>query len=209
MTAVYGAPLDGVEVVEVPRSLVDVFASAHRRVVNEPAGVHLGDGRVIGGGPRHHETGVPPRSVVEAIDAAVHPVVLAGPGVVLWHAVDGLRALAERACVGVLNTWGAKGVFDWRSPHHLATAGLQAWDFQRGGLADADLIVTTGLDEREVLADWELAPTVDVLPTSLGPLAECIQPRQRDHSATAPGGASPASPRQGGPPRTGRCRRRR
>ena len=62
----------------------------------------------------------------------------------------------------MLNTWGAKGVFDWRSPHHLATAGLQAWDFERGGLADADLIITTGLDEREVLAEWELAPVVDV-----------------------------------------------
>ena len=68
-------------------------------------------------------------------------MVLAGPGVVLHHAVDGLRAFAERASVGVLNTWGAKGVFDWRSPHHLATAGLQAWDFERGGLADADLII--------------------------------------------------------------------
>ena len=51
----------------------------------------------------------------------------------------------------MLNTWGAKGVFDWRSPHHLATAGLQAWDFELGGLADADLIIATGLDEREVL----------------------------------------------------------
>lgn len=180
MAVVYGLPLEGVDVVEVPARLIDVFASAHRRVINEPAGVHLGDGRVTGGGPRRHETGLPPPSVIEAIDAAERPVVLAGPGVVLWHAVDGLRAFAECASVGVLNTWGAKGVFDWRSPHHLATAGLQAWDFERGGLADADLIVTTGLDEREVLAEWELAPVIDVLPSSLAPLAERIHPRRRD-----------------------------
>jgi len=107
-------------------------------------------------------------------------VVLAGPGVVLANAVDGLRALAERASLGVLNTWGAKGVFDWRSRHHLATVGLQAWDFERGGLADADLIITTGLDERELLGHWELAPTVDVRPSSLASAAERVAPRERE-----------------------------
>ena len=46
----------------------------------------------------------------------------------------------------------------------LATVGLQALDFSRGGLADADLIVATGVDEREALADWRLAPVVEVAP---------------------------------------------
>jgi acetolactate synthase-1/2/3 large subunit len=117
--------------------------------------------------------------IANAIDAAGRPVVLAGPGVVREGAVDGLRALAERASVGVLNTWGAKGVFDWRSPHHLATVGLQARDFERGGLADADLIVTTGLDDRELLGDWRLAPGIDVPPSSLATLARHITPRSR------------------------------
>jgi thiamine pyrophosphate-dependent acetolactate synthase large subunit-like protein len=177
---VYGRPLAGIDVIEVPSSLVDVFRRAHRRVVNEPAGIHMGDGRIIGGGARRHETGPPLPSTVDAIDSAERVVVLAGPGVVLWHAVDGLRACAERASVGVLNTWGAKGVFDWRSPHHLATVGLQARDFELGGLADADLIVTTGLDEHEVRGDWRLAPTVDVLPSSLAALAERVIPRDRE-----------------------------
>ena len=79
-------------------------------------------------------------------------MVLAGPGVVLAATRStGCGRSPTRASLGVLNTWGAKGVFDWRSPHHLATVGLQAWDFERGGLADADLIIATGLDEREVL----------------------------------------------------------
>src|SRR5262249_44609558 len=82
-----------------------------------------------------------------------------GPGVVADGAVPGLHALAAAAHVGVLNTWGAKGVFDWRSRHHLATAGLQARDFPLGGMAGADLIVATGLDGREVAeAAWRLAP---------------------------------------------------
>jgi acetolactate synthase-1/2/3 large subunit len=120
-----------------------------------------------------------PRAAIEAIDVAERPIVLAGPGV-LQGAVDGLRAVAERANLGVLNTWGAKGIFDWRSPHHLATVGLQAWDFERGGLGEADLIVTTGLDEREALGDWRLAPSVDVEPPFLAEVAAHIASRERE-----------------------------
>ncbi len=118
--------------------------------------------------------------VADAIDAADRPVVLAGPGVVLDGAVEGLRSLAERAGVGVLNTWGAKGVFDWRSPHHLATAGLQERDFERGGLADTDLIVATGIDDREAVAEWRLASVVEVPPAHLQEVAGGIRPRRRD-----------------------------
>jgi hypothetical protein len=73
----------------------------------------------------------------------------------------------------VLNTWGAKGVFDWRSRHHLATAGLQARDFELGGLAEADLVIATGLDPAE--APPELlggSRLLGVPPAALDPLAE-------------------------------------
>jgi thiamine pyrophosphate-dependent acetolactate synthase large subunit-like protein len=149
---------------DIPDALADVFAEARRRVL----GLWAAPPRVT-----------VPREVVAAIDRAERPVVLAGPGVVLQHAVDGLRALATKGSFGVLNTWGAKGVFDWRSPHHLATAGLQAWDFERGGLADADLIIATGIDQREALAEWRLAPVVELASTSLQAVAERIQPCER------------------------------
>ena len=105
--------------------------------------------------------------------AARSPVVLAGPDVIRNHAVPGLSALAASANLGVLNTWGAKGVLDWRSRHHWATVGLQARDFELGGLAGADLIVATGLDTDESPDErWHLAPSIVALPCSLGPLAE-------------------------------------
>ena len=195
MPVVYGVPLDGVEVVEVPFEAGHVFA-AHRRVVNEPAGVHLGDGTSRRRGVHHERTRA---SVIEAIDAAERPVVLAGPGVVLHHAVEGLRALRRAASVGVLNTWGAKGVFDWRSPHHLATAGLQARDFERGGLADADLIIATGLDEREVLAEWRARAggrRGAVVARAAGRAHPAA--RARDHGATAPRGARARHPGRAG-----------
>ena len=82
----------------------------------------------------------------------------------------GLHALAAAGSLGVLNTWGAKGVFDWRSRHHLATAGLQARDFELGGVAVADLVLVTGLDP----AEGTVAATrvVEVAPGSLDLLAE-------------------------------------
>lgn len=113
--------------------------------------------------------------VLATVTAARRPVVLAGPGVVRAGAaaVAGLRALAASASVGVLNTWGAKGLFDWHSPHHLATAGLQARDFVLAGVAEADLIVATGVDPYEAHPElWQLAPYVEVEPAALASLAE-------------------------------------
>ena len=109
------------------------------------------------------------------INDSARPVVLAGPGVVRDGCVEGLQALAAALSAGVLNTWGAKGVFDWRSPHHLATAGLQRDDWKLGGLADADLIIATGLDPDETKGEWRLAPVVEVDTRDLAGLAEQVE----------------------------------
>jgi hypothetical protein len=115
----------------------------------------------------------PADETVETVGAAATVLLLAGPGVIGHMAVPGLHDLAVSAGVGVLNTWGAKGVFDWRSQHHLATIGLQADDFVLSGLDEADLIIATGLDQAESPEErWRLAPAVTVPPAGLAPLAE-------------------------------------
>ena len=91
----------------------------------------------------------PDPSVVADLAAAWPVVVLAGPDVIGRRAVGGLRALAAAGRLGVLNTWGAKGVFHWRSRHHWATVGLQELDFELGGLPGADVVLAVGLDEAE------------------------------------------------------------
>lgn len=107
---------------------------------------------------------------IDDVDGRV--VVLAGPGVIDADAVDGLRAFAAAGNLGVANTWGAKGVFSWDSPHHLGTCGLQARDFELLGFGDANAIVTTGLDDDESPhARFALAPVIDVGPAELGALA--------------------------------------
>jgi thiamine pyrophosphate-dependent acetolactate synthase large subunit-like protein len=109
-------------------------------------------------------------------------VMLAGPGVVRaaggpWgDTVKGLRSLAGAAGVGVVNTWGAKGVFTWDSPQHLGTAGLQADDFELLGFRDAQLIVATGVD-RDESADqrFALSPVVDISPVHLAGAASRLR----------------------------------
>ena len=98
---------------------------------------------------------------------------LAGPGVLRDRAVDGLRELAAAAHIGVANTWGAKGVFNWDSPHHLGTCGLQADDFELLGFADLDLLWIVGLDPAESPPDrYELgARVVPIQPADLGAFA--------------------------------------
>ena len=119
----------------------------------------------------------PGPDAVAHLDAARAPAVLVGPGVAEPSLVPGLHALAAAGGFGVLNTWGAKGVFDWRSRHHLATVGLQDEDLDRGGLAGADLLVAAGLDPREVPGGgWDGCPVVTLAPGSLGPAAEALAP---------------------------------
>jgi hypothetical protein len=112
--------------------------------------------------------------------AAGSAVILAGPGVVERGAVTGLHDLAISAGLGVLNTWGAKGVFHWRSQHHLATVGLQAEDFILAGLADVDLVIASGLSQSES-PDWRWQlgpPNLWIEPAALASFAEHCGPRR-------------------------------
>jgi thiamine pyrophosphate-dependent acetolactate synthase large subunit-like protein len=102
-------------------------------------------------------------------------VVLAGPGVLRDDAIDGLHALAARLGAPVANSWGAKGVFPWDSPHHMGTVGLQAQDFPLLALDRFDLLVTTGVDPDETPPERYAAgapPAVDVAPAQLEAVAD-------------------------------------
>jgi Thiamine pyrophosphate enzyme, central domain len=107
-----------------------------------------------------------------ALERAGRLVVLAGPGVIDDNRVADLRAFAAAGDLGVANTWGAKGVFAWDSPHHLGTCGLQADDFELLGFAAADAIVVVGADPDESPSErLALAPRVDVEPAALAAAA--------------------------------------
>jgi hypothetical protein len=122
-------------------------------------------------------------------------VVLAGPRVIDDDAVEGLRAFAAAGSLGVANTWGAKGVFSWDSPHHLGTCGLQAHDFELLGFGDADTIVTTGLDANESPPDRVgLAPVLDIPPRELAQVAGHVRATEALDNRLYPALAAVAQP---------------
>jgi hypothetical protein len=115
---------------------------------------------------------------VGRVDGGSDVVLLVGPGVT--GAVGGLHALADAGALGVINTWGAKGVFDWRSRHHWATVGLQARDFELAGVPTAGLVVAAGVDAREAPPDrWSAGPHLVVDPAVLGAVAARWRPADR------------------------------
>jgi acetolactate synthase-1/2/3 large subunit len=110
---------------------------------------------------------------------AVRTVVLAGPEVLRDPIGLGIRRFAEAANVPVANTWGAKGVLNWDSPHHMGTCGLQADDFDLLGFARYELIVATGIDPLESPEGrFGLAPVVHISPHVLSKTVEI--PRLND-----------------------------
>jgi hypothetical protein len=130
----------------------------------------------------------PDDALLRDVAGASLVVVLVGPGVVARRAVGALRALAAAGRLGVLNTWGAKGVFHWQSRHHWATVGLQTRDFELGGIPEADLVLAVGVDEREAPRHlWAGGASVrEMAPESLGPLAERWPAAPRDFPDVPP-----------------------
>ena len=133
--------------------------------------------------------------VLRAVGAGVTVVVLAGPGVVREQAVGGLRALAAAGRLGVVNTWGAKGVFHWRSRHHWATVGLQERESGAGGARGS----RPAPRHRHRRARGAAAALGGTAPSHRA-ARRCSG---RCPSAGPPGGPSPSSPRcaRASPPR--------
>jgi acetolactate synthase-1/2/3 large subunit len=89
------------------------------------------------------------RDAAARIDAARHPIILAGNGVVRGNASHELIAFAEKTSIPVANTFMAKGAMPADHPLSLLSIGLQAKDFVSCGFDAADLIITVGYDQVE------------------------------------------------------------
>lgn len=111
------------------------------------------------------------------VDPSVRLALLAGPYVTRRDSVAALHSLAARANIGVANTWGAKGLFRWDSPHHMGTVGLQARDFELV-FAGVDVVLSTGIDADEARPPMPAGiEVITVDPQQLGSLAAHIKPR--------------------------------
>ncbi|MGH0028367.1 MAG: acetolactate synthase large subunit [Myxococcota bacterium] len=82
----------------------------------------------------------------EVLKEARRPVVLAGNGTIRKRASEQLRRFAERAGIGVISTFMAKGCVDRDDPNCLFTIGLQAKDLVACAIDAADVVLTVGYD---------------------------------------------------------------
>lgn len=99
---------------------------------------------------------------------------LAGPYVARRRAVGALHAFAAAAGIAVANTWGAKGLYRWDSPHHAGTVGLQQRDFELV-FDGIDIVIAVGLDPDEARPPFPTGTRVVALdPQQLGLLAHHV-----------------------------------
>ncbi|MGH2595944.1 MAG: acetolactate synthase large subunit [Actinomycetota bacterium] len=80
------------------------------------------------------------------LETAVHPVVLAGPGVERDGAMDALIRFSERLNLPVATTFLGKGVFPDDHPNALGTIGFMVRDYANFGFDRADVVVAVGYD---------------------------------------------------------------
>lgn len=83
---------------------------------------------------------------MELIFAAKKPVILAGNGAIRRRAAKQLRLFVEKTGIGVINTFMGKGSIPRSSPNCLFTIGLQAHDYTRVAIQEADLVISLGYD---------------------------------------------------------------
>lgn len=106
--------------------------------------------------PRIYETSayLPPRNHAfdggavararDALLAAVRPAIIAGNGVRLAQAQDGLARLAEAIDAPVATTASGKGVFPEVHPLSVGVIGPFGWAAANAAIRDADLVVAVG-----------------------------------------------------------------
>ena len=85
-------------------------------------------------------------SVIQFLDAAEFPLILAGNGVVRAGASAALVNFAEQLNIPVATTFMAKGAIPSSHPLSLGTVGLQAHDYVSCGFDRADVVICIGYD---------------------------------------------------------------
>ncbi|HXR27310.1 MAG TPA: thiamine pyrophosphate-binding protein, partial [Candidatus Baltobacteraceae bacterium] len=115
------------------------------------------------------------RVAARAISEARRPVILAGHGVLLAHASDELRELAERAQIPVAHTLLGVGAMDETHPLSYGFMGMHGWKHVNRAIQSADLLIALGMrfDDRvtgkvSTYATGARIVHVDIDPSEIG-----------------------------------------
>lgn len=86
------------------------------------------------------------QQVIDALNEAKNPIIIAGNGVIRFDASAELQAFAEAAHAPVATTFMAKGALPSSHPLSIGTVGLKAHDLVAFGIEESDLVICVGLD---------------------------------------------------------------
>jgi acetolactate synthase I/II/III large subunit len=82
----------------------------------------------------------------ELVRGAVHPVALAGNGVIRAKAAPALREFVRATGIPVAETFMGKGLLPPDNPKALGSVGLQSGDYNMAGFDEADVVLAIGYD---------------------------------------------------------------
>jgi acetolactate synthase-1/2/3 large subunit len=82
----------------------------------------------------------------ELVRGAVHPVALAGNGVIRAKAAPAMREFVRATGIPIAETFMGKGLLPPDNPKALGSVGLQAGDYSMAGFDDADVVLAIGYD---------------------------------------------------------------
>jgi acetolactate synthase I/II/III large subunit len=105
------------------------------------------------------------------INQAKRPVILAGQGVLIAHAEDELRNLAERAGVPVAATLLGISALPASHPLYIGWAGMHGEAYTNNAIQECDLLLAVGarLDDRLTGATSTFAPKAHIVHIDLDP----------------------------------------
>jgi acetolactate synthase-1/2/3 large subunit len=157
-----------------------VLVDVPKDVQNQPT-AYRGDGQMARwpDGPRKRwvtpaiRPSSPPaiHAAASLIAAAERPLIMAGHGVLLAHATDELRCLAERTGIPVITTLLGISGFAEDHPLHLGMPGMHGEVHVNRAIQHADLIIGVGLrfDDRVTGNTAQFAPRAKIIHLELDP----------------------------------------
>ena len=143
-----------------PETIPEVVRKAFKQAIAEKPGVsfialpeNIAGSDIEGKEPLKVQAATTPEApegkieqAAEILSRAVHPVIMAGNGVIRSRGTAQLQAFAEKLQIPVANTFMAKGTIPSSHALSLGTVGLQAHDYVSCGFDRADVIICVGYD---------------------------------------------------------------
>lgn len=105
------------------------------------------------------------RAAARLLDTAERPLILAGHGIILSHAYESLRRLAERTETPVATTLLGLSAFPESHPLALGMLGMHGHGWANRAINEADVIFAVGMrfDDRETGKIEEFAPQARII----------------------------------------------